>query len=166
MARSNTAALVVGSGLALGVAIDLLTFLVARYGPSGASASAAWSFRGNGALIVPFGLGPIVLAAGWTAVVLHGRAGVAWLRWSLIVAAIGLVLLAGSVLATIFGNLAATSWLTPLILVLPLVAPVGLVLFYRRPQPNATRHALAQAAFTISGLAGFVVAQTFVPPGS
>ncbi len=50
--------MVLGSGLLAGIALDLVTYLVARYGPQGDS----WSFRGNRALIVPVGLGPAVLA--------------------------------------------------------------------------------------------------------
>ena len=43
MERSNTAAIVIASGLALGVALDVLTFVVARYGPVSPD-GAPWSF--------------------------------------------------------------------------------------------------------------------------
>jgi hypothetical protein len=166
MERSNTGAIVVGVGLALGIALDVLTFIVGRYGPSGGSDTAAWSFRGNGALIVPFGLGPAILAGGWTAVVLHGRKGVPWLRWGLIVFAVGAALVLVSVLLTVSGNLSAASALTLATLAWPLVAPIATVLLHRAPQANTTRHAVAQAAFTISALAGFALAGQLLPPGS
>jgi len=84
-----------GWGFLSGCVLDVLTFLLARYGPSAGDA-AAWSFRGNGALLVPFGLGPAVLAAGWTALVSHGRLGVRWLRWSVAVGVVGAAALIGS----------------------------------------------------------------------
>ena len=114
----------------LGIALDVLTFVVARYGPSGGDVP--WSFRGNGALIVPLGLGPAILAGGWTAVLLHGRRGVRWLTWGVTVFAIGALL----------------------------------VLLHRQVQVDTLRHALAQAAFTVSGLVGFVAAEQVLPPGS
>jgi hypothetical protein len=44
----------------LGVALDILTFLVARYGFQNDN----WSLRGNGSLVVPFFLGPAVVIWG------------------------------------------------------------------------------------------------------
>jgi hypothetical protein len=70
-------AAVLGAGPLAGVGLDLLTFAVPRYGPQGGDA-AAWSFRGTGALIVPFGLGPAVLAGAWTALVLRARRATQW----------------------------------------------------------------------------------------
>jgi hypothetical protein len=65
---------VLGAGLVAGVVLEVITFLVARYGPSGGGGDGpAWSLRGNGALIIPFGLGPAVIAGGWTSLVLHYR---------------------------------------------------------------------------------------------
>jgi hypothetical protein len=57
-----------GAGLALGAAVSLVAFLLARYGPVGGN----WSFRGNGALAA-YTLLPAILAGGWTAVVLRHR---------------------------------------------------------------------------------------------
>ena len=57
-------------GLGSGIAIWLLTTLLSRSTISGNG----WSLAGNGALIVPFGLGPAIVAAGWTAKI--GRAHV------------------------------------------------------------------------------------------
>ena len=56
-----------GIGLLAGCLLAVLTSLVARSGPQGDG----WSFRGNGALIVPFCLGPAVLAGAWAALALH-----------------------------------------------------------------------------------------------
>jgi hypothetical protein len=67
-----------------GLILSLLTSLLASQGPAGDS----WSLRGNGALIVPFGLGPALIAAGWTAIVAHFRAQP---RWTVLGAAARLV---------------------------------------------------------------------------
>ena len=149
----------------LGAAIGVLTFLVARYGPSGGD-ELAWSLRGNGALIVPFGLGPAVLAGGWTALLLHGRAGVRWLAWGLAVFALDAVVVLLSVLAFVLGNAGLASLLLLVVIVSPLVAPIGLVAYYRRPQRNSVSHFVAQVGFTVSGLVGFAVAERVLPPGS
>src|SRR5215831_6977465 len=61
-------AVVVPAGVVVGALLDLLMFLLARYGPHADS----WSFRGNGALAV-LALVPAALAAGWTMIVAHGR---------------------------------------------------------------------------------------------
>src|SRR3954452_9148729 len=121
MERSNTAAIVVISGLLLGAGLGVLTFVVARYGPVSPD-GAPWSFRGNGALIVPFGLGPALLAGGWTAVLLHGRTGVHWLRWGIGVFFLGTVLVVLSAALTI-GGFALASAITGLVaILLPLIA--------------------------------------------
>src|SRR5207237_5469386 len=86
-----------------GCVLDVLTFLLARYGPSGGDVG-PWSFRGNGALVVPFGLGPAVLAAGWTALALHGRLEVRWLRWSVGVGVVGAAVLISRVIASMLGR--------------------------------------------------------------
>ena len=65
----------------------------------------AWSFRGNGALVVPFGVGPAMLAGGWTALVLHGRISLRWLWWSIAAGLTGVAVVLASVAATIFGRL-------------------------------------------------------------
>jgi len=75
-------------GLLTGIALDLLTFVIARYGPQGGD-EAPWSFRGNGALVVPFGLGPVCAAAGWTALVLCARGVKRWRRWTVATGLVG-----------------------------------------------------------------------------
>jgi hypothetical protein len=165
MERSNTAAIVVVTGLVLGVALDVATFLVARYGPVSPDGG-PWSFRGNGALIVPFGLGPALLAGGWTAVLLHGRAGVQWLSWGIGVFVLGALLALLSAVLTIGGYAVASGLVGLVALLWPLIAPGVLVIVHRHKAANTLRHALAQAAFTVSGLTGFVVASRVWPPGS
>src|SRR5580704_761759 len=71
-------------GVVAGVFLDVATFLVARYGPEADS----FSYRGNGALAVPFGLGPAILAGAWVALVLRYRG---FARWKEIGLAAGLV---------------------------------------------------------------------------
>ena len=56
-------------GIIAGVGIWLLTTLLSRSTISGNG----WSLAGNGALVVPFGLGPAVVAAGWTGIILRMR---------------------------------------------------------------------------------------------
>jgi hypothetical protein len=56
-------------GVLVGVGLEVLTWWLAAYGPQGDG----WSLRGNGALVVPFGLGPAVLVGGWIAFALHAR---------------------------------------------------------------------------------------------
>ncbi len=165
MERSNTAAIVICTGLALGIALDILTFLVARYGPAAAD-GAPWSFRGNGALIVPFGVGPAILAGGWTAVLLHGRQGARWLAWGLAVFGVGVVLVLLSAIASVTGGLGLANGLTLAVFAWPLLGPLVMVLLHRQPQTNAVGHAVAQAVFTVSGLAGFALAGQLLPPGS
>ena len=63
-------------GLGSGVALWLLTTLLSRSTISGNG----WSLAGNGALIIPFGLGPAVVAGGWTAIILRMRGHPRWLQ--------------------------------------------------------------------------------------
>jgi hypothetical protein len=166
MERSNAVVIAIAVGLALGIALDLLTFLVARYGLSGGD-EAPWSFRGNGALIVPFGLGPTVLAGVWTAVLLNGREGVRWLTWSLVVFGVGAAFMLLSVVATVSGNLTAQSVSTFAVLVWPCVGPLLMMIAYgRQPPADALGRAIALVAFTVASLAGFVLANQLLPPGS
>jgi hypothetical protein len=165
-----TAAIAFGTGLLAGIVLDVLTFLVARYGPSG-SDGIAWSFRGNGALIVPLGLGPAVLAGGWSALVLHGRPGVRWLTWGnaagLIGVAIVLVSAAASVTGTSVGfsvanalTLANWAWMV--------AAPALALILFRRGeyQPHRLHHVLAEVLFAVGVVGGFFVTGLALAPGS
>jgi hypothetical protein len=106
-----------------GIGIDVLTFLVARYGP----AADGWSLRGNGALVVPFGLGPALIAAGWSATVLHYREAARWILLAAAAGTIGFALALASVLVlALYGSaVAAASYLAILLgLIWMLAAPV------------------------------------------
>ena len=83
-------------GLGSGVALWLLTTLLSRSTISGNG----WSLAGNGALIIPFGLGPAVVAGGWTAIILRMRGHPRWLQLGFASGLIALVLVVGSVVST------------------------------------------------------------------
>jgi len=88
-------------GLGSGVALWLLTTLLSRSTISGNG----WSLAGNGALIIPFGLGPAVVAGGWTAIILRMRGHPRWLQLGFASGLIALVLVVGSVVSLIaFGS--------------------------------------------------------------
>jgi hypothetical protein len=162
---------VVGSAVVAGFVIDLLTFALARYGPQGGD-GAAWSFRGNGALVVPFGVGPAVLAAAWTALVLRARGAARWLGGGAIVGLLGCGLVGSSILLlVVFGS--AAQRLSDLLVyptwiwmasapVLAMFVPVR-----RTSAPrNKTVHILAGALFAVALAAVFLAAELVVSPGS
>ena len=66
-----------GVGLLIGLLIWIATLLVSRSNIHGHG----WSLAGNGALIVPFGVGPALVAAGWAAIILRLRGHPRWLIW-------------------------------------------------------------------------------------
>ena len=84
-------------GIIAGVGIWLLTTLLSRSTISGNG----WSLAGNGALVVPFGLGPAVVAAGWTGIILRMRGHPRWLQLGIASGLIALVLVVGSVVSLI-----------------------------------------------------------------
>src|SRR5205823_6058174 len=84
-------------GLGSGVALWLLTTLLSRSTISGNG----WSLAGNGALIIPFGLGPAFVAGGWTAIILRMRGHPRWLQLGFASGLIALVLVVGSVISLI-----------------------------------------------------------------
>ena len=84
-------------GALAGVALWLLTTLLSRSTISGNG----WSLAGNGALIIPFGLGPAIVAAGWTAIILRMRGHPRWLQFGLAGGLIAVVLVAGAVLSLV-----------------------------------------------------------------
>ena len=165
-----TAPIAFGTGLLAGVVLDVLTFLVARYGPSG-SDGIAWSFRGNGALIVPFGLGPAMLAGGWTALVLHDRPGVGWLRWGTAAGLVGVGMFLASWVVTMTGTFIGISVANVLTLAnwaWMVVSPALAVIVFRRGQyqPHRLQHVLAEVPFAVAMVGGFFVAELVVSPGS
>src|SRR5438876_11844306 len=56
-------------GVIAGVLLWVLTIVLSRSNISGNG----WALSGNGVLIIPFGVGPAVVAGGWTAIILPMR---------------------------------------------------------------------------------------------
>src|SRR5205823_9248244 len=84
-------------GAVAGVALWLLTTVLSRSTISGNG----WSLSGNGALIVPFGLGPAIVAAAWAAIILRMRGHPRWLQLGGASGLVGLVLLGGGLLPVV-----------------------------------------------------------------
>lgn len=87
------AALIALVGAVAGLALWALTTFVSRSHLSGLS--------GNEALIVPFGLGPAIVAGGWAMVILRMRAHPRWLQLGIGSGLIGVALVAASLLSLI-----------------------------------------------------------------
>src|ERR1700730_4244978 len=83
------------AGALAGMLLWLLTFVITRFRISGDG----WSLSGNGALIIPFGVGPAVVAGGWAAIILRMRGHSRWLQLGIGSALVGLALTAGSLLS-------------------------------------------------------------------
>ena len=94
---SRFAGLLAIAGLVAGIALWTLTAVLSRMNISGNG----WSLSGNGALIIPFGLGPAVVAGGWAAIILRMRGHPRWLQLGVGSGLIGLVLVAGSLLSLV-----------------------------------------------------------------
>ena len=84
-------------GVIAGFLLWILTAALSRSGLSGDG----WSLSGNGALIIPFGLGPAVVAGGWAAIILRMRGHRRWLQLGVASGLVGLALTAGSLLSLI-----------------------------------------------------------------
>ena len=84
-------------GILAGIVLWLLTSFVSRSHISGNG----WSLSGNGALIVPFGLGPAIVAGGWAAIILRMRGHPRWLQLGVGSGLVGLALVAASLLSLI-----------------------------------------------------------------
>src|SRR4029077_8806138 len=84
-------------GALAGLLLCLLNFVLTRSTISGDG----WSLSGNGALIIPFGLGPAVVAGGWAAIILRMRGHPRWLQLGIGSGLVGLALTAGSLLSLI-----------------------------------------------------------------
>jgi hypothetical protein len=161
-------ALVIGA--AAGMLLDVVTFLVARYGPQ----ADGWSFRGNGALAVPFGVGPAILAASWTALVLRYRGFTRWLVFGLAAGLIGIgFVLLGVLALVLFGSAtgeALSSALTQLPLGWMMVAPL-LAGFVRAPADQVRSgllggHLVAGVLFAITLSVVFSASELVLSPGS
>ena len=154
------------AGLLAGAAISLVAFLLARYGPAGDG----WSFKGNGALAA-YTLIPVVLAAGWTALVLHARAIPGWLGLGAAVGAVGLVLaLLDALLIPLFGT-GADQTLGPVLLV-ALVAWMVVAPAVATRVPSGGRatdvsmHLGAGVAWLVAVIVGLGVVGRVIPAGS
>jgi hypothetical protein len=75
-------------GVIAGVLLWALTIVLSRSQLSGNG----WALSGNGALVIPFGIGPAVVAGGWAAI---------WLQLGIGSSLIGLALTAGSLFSLI-----------------------------------------------------------------
>ena len=84
-------------GVVAGVLLWVVTIVLGRSNISGNG----WALSGNGALIIPFGIGPAVVAGGWTAIVLRMRGHRRWLQLGIASGLVGLALTAGSLLSLI-----------------------------------------------------------------
>jgi hypothetical protein len=84
-------------GVIAGALLWILTIVLSRSNLSGNG----WALSGNGALIIPFGVGPAVVAGGWTAVILRMRGHRRWLQLGVASGLVGLALTAGSLLSII-----------------------------------------------------------------
>jgi hypothetical protein len=157
-------------GALAGVLLDVATFLVARYGPE----ADGWSFRGNGALAVPFGVGPAILAGGWTALVLRYRGSARWLVFGAAAGAIGIgLVLLGALVLVLFDSATGAALsiaLTLLTLCWMVVAPL-LAGFVRAPAEQVRRgelggHATAGVLFAITLGVVFSISELVLAPGS
>jgi hypothetical protein len=84
-------------GILAGLIVWALTTLATRSNISGDG----WTLSGNGALIIPFGLGPAIVAGGWAAIILRMRGHPRWLQLGIGSGLIGLALVAASLLSLI-----------------------------------------------------------------
>jgi len=84
-------------GIIAGGLLWVLTIVLSRSNISGNG----WALSGNGALIIPFGIGPTVVAGGWAAIILRMRGHPRWLQLGILSGLVGLALTAGSLLSLI-----------------------------------------------------------------
>jgi hypothetical protein len=85
------------AGAIAGAVLWILTIVLSRSNISGNG----WALTGNGALIIPFGLGPAVVAGGWAAIILRMRGHPHWLPLGVGSGLVGLALTAGGLLSLI-----------------------------------------------------------------
>src|ERR1700737_299135 len=94
---SRFTGLIAIAGVVAGIALWILAAVLSRVQISGNG----WSLSGNGALIIPFGLGPAVVAGGWAAIILRMRGHPRWLQFGIGSGLVGLALTGGSLLSLI-----------------------------------------------------------------
>ena len=152
------------AGTIAGVLIMLLASLVSTAGPSGDG----WSFRGNGALIVPFGIAPAVLASGWTMLILHRRSHSRWILLGIVAGLLELAILAVSVVALVAGGsqtgASVSLFAQPLQLVIMVGSPVLAIVLpaptHRRIRPSWW-HLLAGVMLPLALIIGLVIGGFF-----
>ena len=157
-------------GLVAGVLLDVATFLVARYGP----AADGWSFRGNGALVVPLGLGPSILAGAWATLVCHYRGFARWLELGVLAGLVGTAFLLVSIIVLVlFGSdagAAVSNVITLVIFAWMVLAPIlAAVVPAPNPRPNPPQvggHIGAGILITVALVVAFSAASLVLAPGS
>ena len=161
-------ALVIGA--LAGVLLDVATFLVARYGP----AADGWSFRGNGALVVPFAVGPAILAGAWTALAFRNRGFARWMLFGFAAGLVGIGFVLLSLVVLVFFGSATAAGLSNALSLLTIgwmvVAP-WLARFVRVPADQVRRgqlggHVMAGVLFAITLGVVFSVSGLVLSPGS
>jgi hypothetical protein len=134
--------LVAAGGAVEGLALALLTVLLSKSDIGGGTLS----LRGNGALVVPFGLGPALLAGQLAMLVLHLRAHRRWLAYGIAAAGFGVVLVLGTFIPVLFlekGAVPAQSRIIPVqqlftvLSLLWIVAAPLVAMFLPKPGPTA-----------------------------
>jgi hypothetical protein len=169
MTTLRTSALAAVAGGSLGIALNAAMVVMASAGPTGDE----WSFRGNGALVVPIAFGAALLAGGWVGLFLYARGVPAWAPFAMVIA---LSAAAPAVLSifvlVIFGSAAQllSDLMTVPALVWPAVSLVCIVIADLRPaRSRRLPHAAALFAALVFSVAlggGFFGAEAFVAPGS
>jgi len=153
--------------LVAGALISVLAFVVARYGPAGDG----WSFRGNGALAV-YTLVPVLLTAGWTALVLRARSVGSWLTLGLGAGFVALFFaLADALLIPLFGTGADATLGAVLLIALVAWIVVAPALATRIPAAGSAflsvgSNIAAGAVWLVAVLVGLVAVGYAIPAGS
>src|SRR5262249_19055169 len=128
-----------------------------------------WSFRGNGALVVPLGIGPAVLAGAWSAFVLHSRGAVRWRELSLLAFLIGVGLVLGGAVVVVAQAPDASAWLSlaaPAWMILAAVLAAVLPVARQPAPPRRLMHLAAAVVFSVLMVFSFFVAGRWLPPGA
>ena len=166
--RVRDPAIAAVAGIVGGALLDVLSFAVAAWGPAGDG----WSLRGNGALVVPLGLGPALLAGGWAALAARQRGARRWVNVGAGAGLVGALIVIVSVLSLVVlgrdGQQIADR-LTLLMFGWPVIAVLVVALMRieatagdRKPLTNALAAIVIPAAL----IAGFQIAGLVVAPGS